>query len=630
MTELHLFILWQNARYKEEEILKDMAKHFTILKQYAITWTPELASSNFTRFYGVNLPPKSSKEKECGTGEFLLCVVRDEHPVYEERKTSHGLEKVNANMFDAKERYRSWTGGGHKIHGSNNEKETNHDLTLLIGKNVTDFLSGDAGSCTYETLQRNIEGANGWVSIEHLFYVLNNTVSYVVLRGYSNLLPKFHSDFEDTDILTSEYDNLWKIVNGTTRYDHVRPKSIVVISDKTYLLDIWDSQKKYYDPIWFQTMLEYACQNGQIRVLDEENDFYCLLYHCLTNKGFIDVKYAEKLQSYKKKFAIKDDDWAKVLVDWMVAHNYDIIKHTDSSCGFDLSNQIIYDYATRFGKNIQMHSCSVKDIRTGEDISWTCRVYKKENSYVKAGTPWLIENECRFLQILGEEPNFPKLISYGNEGSFKWIEISPIDGMELFSNKWGISICDIRRYATHLLTQITKIYDKGILHRDIQPNNILVNKKGIVSIIDFAFAIDYRDDRDFCCPWNLGIGYSPDEMYSDFYNLAEIFSYRYGSMPFVKHFTAELKKIDWAHYQDADYVHKQIDNAKHALHKRYTCKDWIEFALCKYRIRKYIKHPKKFRRRIAPLWERPYEECSEFGKKIMRKIKKILKKIYER
>ena len=169
--ELHLFILWQNARYKESEILEDMAKYFTILKQYAITWTPQLVANNFTRFYGVNLPPNSFKEEECGRGEFLLCVVQDENPVYEVRMTSRGPEKVNVNMFDAKDRYRSWTGGGHKIHGTNNEKETNHDLTLLIGMNVADFLSKEASSTKYEALQKDIEGANGWESLEHMFYV---------------------------------------------------------------------------------------------------------------------------------------------------------------------------------------------------------------------------------------------------------------------------------------------------------------------------------------------------------------------------------------------------------------------------------------------------------------------------
>jgi len=315
--------------------------------------------------------------------------------------------------------------------------------------------------------------------------------------------------------------------------------------------------------------------------------------------------------------------------------NYDITDHTDHTDHTDSSsplnlNPIIQENATRFGENIRKTSCTVKDIRTVDDISWTCRVYKKENSYVKAGTPWLIENEKRFLQILGEEPNFPKLLTYGEEGDEKWIEISKMEGDELFSNKWGISICDIRKYATQILSQIAKLYDKGILHRDIQNGNILVDKRGNVSIIDFAFAIDYRNDKDFCCPWNLGMQYSPDEMYSDFYNLAEIFVYRYGSMPFVKRFAKELKRIDWVHYQDSDFVKKHIDSAKDALRKRYTCRDWIEFVLCKYRIQKYIKHPKKFCKRISPLWERPLEKCCEIGKKVKNMIKKIPSKIYEK
>ena len=275
-------------------------------------------------------------------------MIRDEKPTYEERMTSRGPEIVNVNLFDAKDRYRSWTGGGHKIHGTNNEKETNHDLTLLIGMNVADFLSKEASSTKYEAFERDIEGANGWESLEHLFYVLNNTVSYVILRGFMepSAPPLF---YVDTDFITTDYENFRTVVNGVPALSTIRPKSEIHIGENMYYLDVWDSRRNYYDPRWLQDMLATAIVRNGMRVLNEENDFYCLLYHCITNKGYFDEKYAEKLQAYKKKFNIKEDDWAKVLVDWMSAHNYDITKHTDSSNDFNISNPIISEYAMRWG-----------------------------------------------------------------------------------------------------------------------------------------------------------------------------------------------------------------------------------------------------------------------------------------
>ena len=622
--EIHLFIIWQRGRYREQDILADMEVHFSMLKQYAITWTPDLVSSNFTRFYGVNLPPKSGKELHCGAGEFLLCIVRDENPIYAERETSRGPEVVNINMFDAKERYRSWTGGGHKIHGTNNVKEVNHDLTLLIGKNVEDFIKDNHPSEEAEVLQKDIEGARGWDCISHLFYVLNNTVAYVVLRGVENLKIETHNDYEDTDILTTDYDNLWKIVNGEAVYHHVRPKSLVRIKGYIYYLDVWDAGNKYYDSIWTEDMIRTAYSIDGFRVLNSENDFYCLLYHCLTNKGVIVDKHLQKLEAYKKQFKVKEEDWCKILVEWLSKHHYDIIEHLDPSNPYDISNPIIHEYATRYGKRIQCVTSSVRDVLSGKIISWTSRVYKKENTYVKKGTPWLIDNEQRFLQKIGNGTSFPKVLAVGGDPYVHWIEISEIPGRELFYNKWGLRLSYIRRYANQLLDLLEILYKNNILHRDMRPSNILVDKSGNISIIDFGFAINFRTDNEYPCPWNLGVGYAPNEMYSDFYNLAKIFEYRWEKMPYVARFANELKKIDWEHYQNAEFVANQIAFTREALNKRYTFKDWCEYLLGKYKVRKYIRHPKRLIRRLMPDMRPATEFIVKLPRRVIRKIKKVM------
>ena len=139
-SELHLIILWARARYKEKEILTDIAANLKILECYDIAWSKKFVANNFSRFYGVKLDSRSSKEKECGSGRFLLITVLDENPKYDFIKTSRGFENVNTNLFFLKEKYRAWTRGGHKIHATNSVAETNHDLSLLLGKNSADYL----------------------------------------------------------------------------------------------------------------------------------------------------------------------------------------------------------------------------------------------------------------------------------------------------------------------------------------------------------------------------------------------------------------------------------------------------------------------------------------------------------
>ena len=46
MRETHLFILWENAREKEKEILEDIKKNFEILGLYNMKWNKENFSNN--------------------------------------------------------------------------------------------------------------------------------------------------------------------------------------------------------------------------------------------------------------------------------------------------------------------------------------------------------------------------------------------------------------------------------------------------------------------------------------------------------------------------------------------------------------------------------------------------------
>ncbi len=351
--EIHLFIIWEKARNLQEKILNDIALHFTILKQYEIMWTPKLVASNYTRFCGTRLGDNLAwKMDRCGVGEFLVCIVRDDNPRYEVRDTFHGKASVNVEMFEAKWRYREWQDGDINVHATDNEVETNHDLTMLIGKNVDDFLASCADS-KVEKLHRDIEGANGWESIQQLFYVLNNTVRYAVMRGYGELASGDFIDHGDTDIITDDYDNLWLIVNAPKYYPKLlKPKAKVQIGENTYILDIWNNGWNgyyYFDPMWVKQMIDTAIERQGLKVLNPQNDFYCLLYHCLTNKGYIADDYMPKMIQYKQEFGIVEEDWNKILVSYLKEKDYEITRPKDTSCALQLSNPDIEGYAYRNG-----------------------------------------------------------------------------------------------------------------------------------------------------------------------------------------------------------------------------------------------------------------------------------------
>ena len=113
-------------------------------------------------------------------------------------------------------------------------------------------------------------------------------------------------------------------------------------------------------------------------------------------------------------------------------------------------------------------------------------------------------------------------------------------------------------------------------------------------------------------------------MYSDFYNLAKLFEYRWEKMPFVQRFSSELKKIDWEHYQDTSFVTQQIALAKECLNKRFTFEDLYEYLLGKYKVRKYACHPRRLLRRVTSNLD------LKTPRRVVNKCKRILKKVASR
>lgn len=200
-TEIHLFILWEKARVVQDKILNDIGCHFTVIKQYAITWTAEKAASNFTRFCGTRLGNELEfKISNCGIGEFLLVVVRDENPNYEKRETFHGANEVNVNMYEAKQRYREWTGGGIRVHATDDVLETKHDIVLITGKPIEYFEKLEPQQ-TIEVLHKDLEGANGWESCGQFILVMKNIAPFVT---------------------KVEPDDIWLILNCPTAFKVMR------------------------------------------------------------------------------------------------------------------------------------------------------------------------------------------------------------------------------------------------------------------------------------------------------------------------------------------------------------------------------------------------------------------------
>lgn len=336
--ELHLFIIWERALYQKKQIIEDIGKNFKILNIYNIQWDQDNYSNNLTRFYGENLPNGSEKELECGNGRFSLIVVMDNTPSYSERATSKGVRIVNVNMFDSKTRYRAWTGGGHKIHATNDINETRHDLFLLLGMTYEDCMTSaqtDKGTALVEeNINRNITGCIQWESLQHLFLLLNQTTEYVVLRNFDRMPESYYEEEHgDIDILVNDDPvNVSLLMNATPLYSKkYRVHYKVNINNETVRFDIRHLGDGYYDENWERHIIERRTLFKGFYVPDLENFKYSLLYHALVHKPVVSEDYSEKLAS----LGFEQGRFVNALQEFMCSKGYSYSEPRDLSVHFN-------------------------------------------------------------------------------------------------------------------------------------------------------------------------------------------------------------------------------------------------------------------------------------------------------
>ncbi len=346
MEEIHLFIIWSAGIYQKDKILEDISENFTICSIYNTTWSKDRFSDNLSRFYGENLPKNSHKEKHCGTDTFCCIIVKDIKPIYEIRDTSKGTRVVNIRLYDAKQLYRTWTKGGHKIHATDNIKETKSQLALLFGKDYNEYLLQDTFVKNVIEYNNDLMGANGWDNFDELFDILNLTSNYIVLRNFDNLEEQLTTKHPDVDLLT-ENKNLTKdILNAVeTTNKSYRVQHSVKINNKEINFDIRYVGDNYYDKNWELDLLKTKVKHEKgFYVPDELNLFYSLIYHSLIHKQYISEDYIKQFLTFSKKLNLGfkfhdliDSSLLDLLLSYIHEHNYDIVEPYDLSVFFNES-----------------------------------------------------------------------------------------------------------------------------------------------------------------------------------------------------------------------------------------------------------------------------------------------------
>lgn len=346
-SELHLFIIWNNALYKKEEILADIRENFLIRNIFSVEWSESKWENNISRFYGTSLPDAKAKIKECGSKCFLAVIVETDGTYQDYRETSKGNAYVNTLMFDKKNQYREMTGGGHKIHSTNTVTETDHDFTLLFGVNSEDFIKKYKKNEKEVIFREDTFCLSGFPSLNDFLYTLNNCINYVVLRDFENDLHELiENEDYDLDILCDNAENASLTLAAKESRGHSDTLYCVSISNKKVFIDIKQIDDGYYCEKLARDILENRVMyKNSFYIPDESRLYKSHLLHALIHKNNYENEYNDRLAFLYKEHDRKESKNRKIesLSKWMIENDYYISVYSKNPEKLNVDNVRLFD-----------------------------------------------------------------------------------------------------------------------------------------------------------------------------------------------------------------------------------------------------------------------------------------------
>ncbi|MEA4929709.1 MAG: Stk1 family PASTA domain-containing Ser/Thr kinase [Candidatus Limiplasma sp.] len=127
------------------------------------------------------------------------------------------------------------------------------------------------------------------------------------------------------------------------------------------------------------------------------------------------------------------------------------------------------------------------DIRTGHSVA--IKILKAEYNSDKEFLE-RFQREAQAASLMSHH-NIVNLLDVGVEGEFRYLVLEYVSGStlkDIIQQRGHLNTNTAVQIAVRILSALQHAHDNGIIHRDIKPQNILVNADGHIKVADFGIA----------------------------------------------------------------------------------------------------------------------------------------------
>lgn len=160
-----------------------------------------------------------------------------------------------------------------------------------------------------------------------------------------------------------------------------------------------------------------------------------------------------------------------------------------------------------YPQEIAMRKAQYEDVVTVTSI-------EEKNNYDKGKKRFL--DEAQVMARFNKNEGIVKILDFFEANNTAYIVMEYLEGITLkqYLGKYGvIQFRNLIEMMRPLLEALIEIHSQGLIHRDISPDNIMVQHNGKLKLMDFGATRDYTESGNKSLSVILKPGYAPPEQY---------------------------------------------------------------------------------------------------------------------